>query len=238
MKKKTIKIISYLFAGVGIIFLLFGMNGTWDNISFIKKSTETLGTVVDMKVKDKTDSEGVSQTYYYPVVEYTDANGAQHVLNSSMGSGRPECEIGEGIQVLYLPENPSDGKIGTFGHMWGGMLIVWILAIVFIITGFLIEFFSKRDKRRKKKAERYSATVDAKVSEVIYNTSVEVNGRSPFQIHAQWHDEQSNKIYIFKSKNFWFDPSEFLHDTIAVKADPANYKKYWMDTSFIPEMAE
>lgn len=237
MQKKTIKITSYLFAGIGMILLLFGLNGTWNTFSFIKNSTETMGEVVDMLVKNKTDSDGNHQTYYYPVVAYADADGGQHILNSSVGTGCPGYEIGQGVQVLYLPDNPSKGQIGTFGHLWGGQLILWVLAIVFITTGLLIDFFSKRDQRRMKKAERYSATVDAQVTEVLYNTGLEVNGRSPFQIRAQWHDEPNNKIYTFKSKNFWFDPSEFLHDTIAVKADPTNYKKYWMDTSFIPEMA-
>jgi len=214
------------------------MNGTWNNISFIKNSTETMGEVVDLEASQSEDSDGNLQTYYYPVVEFTDTNGEQHILKSSMGSGRPEYEIGEGIKVLYLPENPSKGKIGTFGHLWGGQLIIWILSIVFLTTGLLIDFFSNRDKRRKKKAEKYSTIVEAKVTEVVYNVGVKVNGRSPFQIHAQWYDEQTNKIWIFKSGNFWFDPSEFLHDTIEIKADATNYKKYWMDTSFIPEMAE
>nr|WP_320117747.1 DUF3592 domain-containing protein [uncultured Marinifilum sp.] len=238
MKKKPIKIVSYVFAGVGIILLLFALNGTWNNISFLKDSVETSGSVVDMEAKESTNSDGDYQTYYYPVVEYSDMNGGQHILHSSTGSGQPAYEIGEGIKVLYLPENPSEGKIATFGYIWGGMLVLWILAIVFIGVALLIDFFSKRDQRKQKRAERYSTTLDTEVTEVLYNTSISVNGRSPFQICSQWHDEQSNKIYLFKSKNFWFDPSKFVQKSIKVKVDPRNYKKYWMDTSFIPEMAD
>ena len=153
MQKRIIKTIIYLLTVIGIIFLLFGLNGTWDNISFIKNSTETTGKIVDIKVKHKTDSDGNCQTYYYPVVEYGDTNGGQHILSPSLGTGSPEHEIGEGVKVLYLAEKPSKGKIGTFGYLWGGKLVLWILAIIFITMALLIDFLSNREKRRKKKIE-------------------------------------------------------------------------------------
>jgi len=45
-------------------------------------------------------------------------------------------------------------------------------------------------------------------------------------------------LYIFRSENLWFDPSDHVtQEKIPVLVDEANMKKYWVDTTFLPKLA-
>jgi len=59
---------------------------------------------------------------------------------------------------------------------------------------------------------------------VELDQSLQVNGRSPYQIISRSPDPWSNSIRVFEGENMWFDPS-----------DPT---KYVMATSFLPKLAE
>jgi hypothetical protein len=66
-----------------------------------------------------------------------------------------------------------------------------------------------------------------------------VNGRSPYHIISQSPDPASNTVRVFESENIWFDPSEYIkEETIDVLVDPNNPRKYVMDISFLPKLAE
>ncbi len=80
----------------------------------------------------------------------------------------------------------------------------------------------------------------ADVTEVDYDTSLVVNGRSPFRIRGQWHDEGAKVVRLFDSDAIWYDPIEFVKpgDEIAVYYDRAKPGRYVVDLSALPKLAE
>jgi hypothetical protein len=77
--------------------------------------------------------------------------------------------------------------------------------------------------------------IHAELERVELNESFEVNGTHPFRIVARWHDAPNNQLYIFRSANLWFDPSEFIPgNTVPVYIDPNKPTRYHLDTSFLP----
>jgi hypothetical protein len=68
---------------------------------------------------------------------------------------------------------------------------------------------------------------------------VRVHGRSPYQIVSQSSDPASNTVRLWQSENIWFDPSEYIKgEAIDVLVDPNDPRRYIMDISFLPKLAD
>jgi hypothetical protein len=79
--------------------------------------------------------------------------------------------------------------------------------------------------------------VQADFQRVEINESLEVNGTNPFRVVAQWHETKSNQLFLFKSANLWFDPSNFVQGRkIPVYVDLSKPSRYHVDTSFLPKV--
>jgi len=66
--------------------------------------------------------------------------------------------------------------------------------------------------------------IETKVVSVELNRSVEINAVHPYRIVSQW--TKGNEVYVFRSENIWFDPSDYIrNDKITVIVDPGNIKK-------------
>ena len=188
----------------------------------------TEGEVVDMSYSD---SGGAS-----PTVTFVTESGESVTHNAGMYTSPPEFEIGDRVTLWYDADNPRQLVLkGT--DTWVVPLITGIFFLVFGGIGFgglLNRYFTKK---RKAWLWQFGTPIDVPFSEVRYNTSLKVNGASPFVITGQWHDKSSNKVYTYESDNIWYDPSPFVGSgrLLRVMIDPANPARYVMDTAFLPE---
>jgi len=82
--------------------------------------------------------------------------------------------------------------------------------------------------------------IEAVPVDVQRNTSYSVNGQHPWRIIVQWQNPATGKLHLFRSDNLWFDPSRFVaqQKQIRVLIDPQKPKRYSMDVSFLPELAD
>ncbi len=94
-----------------------------------------------------------------------------------------------------------------------------------------------RKAKNKKWLATNGLTVTAKVIEVGLNTSLKINGRSPYRITAQWLNPKTNVVHLFHSENIWHDPSSFVTEQIEVKIDQNNAKVYEVVLDKIPKAA-
>lgn len=120
-----------------------------------------------------------------------------------------------------------------------GLMVLVILGLVFLSIGAgIIAFEWMRDKKEQE-LRRTGQVIQAELQAVQINEAIEVNGKSPFQIVAQWHDKNSNQMYTYTSANLWYDPSSFLENkkTVPVYIDSHNPARYFMDISFLPKKA-
>lgn len=234
---KLFKIVGGIFSVIGIGSLIGVVLSIISTNSFISKSEITNGRIIDIIARTSRDSDGNTTRSRYPVIQFENKDGSIVEFESSSATSGG-ITIGETVEVRYLPSNPKNARISSsFMDMWGLTVFLGLFGVVFAGLGVPFFWLGIRDSINEKKALSYSKEIKANIHEVAQNTSISMNGRSPYVIEAQWLDPDTNEIHIFKSKNFWYDPSEYIKEEIVVKMDPRNSKKYWMDVSFLPKKA-
>jgi hypothetical protein len=232
MDKNFIRIFVLVFGLVGLGLLTGAFFALRSEISFRAGALSAPGTVLDLA--PTTDSKGT--TMYKPVFEFTDRSDRMHRITGSVASSPPSFERGEAVTVRYRPENPENAHLDSFMDSWFLALIFGGLGIVFtsIAAGFVI--YAVRRHRVRAWLAANGVRVQAQVERVYYDTSVKMNGRSPFRIAAQWQNPMDHKVYVFRSDPIWFDPTPFVQrKAVDVKVNTDNPHQYEMDISFLPE---
>src|SRR6218665_1718264 len=230
MKGFSIFKIVFLIVGAGL--LAGAVYSYADKKAFLEKAESAQGTVIEMIARRSDNS-----TTYCPVVRFKAKTGQEITFTSSVSSNPPSYSVDETVEILYDPADPKEANINGFASLWLVPLILGILGTIFFLIGALSYLFGYLKNKRKQNLRETGKQVSAKFTQVQLNTSYTSNGRNPFQIYSQWQDPKTNELYVFKSDNIWFDPTEFVKtDTMRVFIDPENPKKYVMDLSFLPTL--
>ena len=184
-------------------------------------------------------SSSTSSYTYKPEVEFKTPNGKRIEFTSSSGTNPPSYSKGEVIEIFYDESLPQNAKINGFFSLWGGAIILGLMGIIFTLIGTSI-FLTKHLKSKKIEfLKRNGTPIQAKFQSVGRNRMVAVNKRNPYQIYVQWKNPMTSKRHIFKSENIWFDPTDLINtDEITVLIERNNPKKYYVDTSFLPKLAD
>jgi hypothetical protein len=229
----SVSILKYVFAILGAGMLVGAGAMRANTRSFLAHASAAQGTVVALQSKRSSDGS----TTYSPVVRFK--HGAQLIeFTSQTSSSPPGYHVGETVPVRYLETNPYDAKLDSYFSLWGGALIVGGLGAVFLLIGGGMILVPLRRKRVDDYLAHEGVPVEADIQSVGVNTAVSVNGRNPFRIVAQWQDPATSQVHVFESHNIWFDPSSFIKQKrIRVFVDRANPKKYYVDVSFLPQLA-
>jgi hypothetical protein len=111
----------------------------------------------------------------------------------------------------------------------------FLLVAAFAVAGGSIIAFRAWFRQKKAYLERFGRLIQAQFLRVEVNASIDIMGNNPFRIVAQWHDIRKNEIFVFRSVNLWFDPTQFVQDrTIPVYVEPGNPSSYVVDLAFLP----
>jgi hypothetical protein len=238
---KVLNIISGVFTTVGVGMLVGSFFIFSNTRGFIARASETQGRVIalDRSHSSSSSSSRSSSSTYKPVVEFNAATGKRIEFISSVGTNPPSYRVGESVTVLYNPADPYSARIKSFFSLWFAFLIVSFLGFVFTIIGLTMIVVRGRGRKRDEWLRLYGRRTKTAFKGVELNPSMRVNGRSPYQIISQSLDPASNTMRVYESANIWFDPSEYIKsETIDVLVDPNNPRKYVMDISFLPKLAE
>lgn len=235
---KVLKIIGFVLILGGLIMLLVSGIAFFSARNFIRDSAVTTGTVVDLILEDSISSDD-SGPVYYPVVSFMTNDGETVEFKASYGSNPPRHSRGEKIKVRYDPYDPYGARLDSFFALWGIPVIFGVIGFVIIDAGITMLVVSALSTRKERWLRESGRAITTELQAVEVNTSVRVNNRHPYQIVSQWLDPTTNEVHVFRSKNIWFNPEEFIQSNeIRVLIDPNNPKKYLMDTSFLPESAK
>jgi hypothetical protein len=220
--------------GIGEFFILKHL------FEFRSQAVAVQGEVVDF-VTSRGNKGG---TMYAPVVRYSvpaaeGGSGQTHEIRGSVSSSSRGYDLGERVEVLYLPDQPGDGRIGSFMEQWFLPLIFGIFTTVF--GGIALAFIVVEIRKQRMYAwlQHSGMTAQARINEVGKNTSLKVNGRSPWVIRAQWQHPVTQNIHVFESEDLWYDPSEFIGDReqVPVRVDADDPRRYRVDISWLPKKA-
>ncbi len=233
-----------------LFILIFGLVGLGMGIGefFILKNVlefRANAVVAEGEVVDFVTSRGSKGgTMYAPVVRYSvpaaeGGDGASYEARGSVSSSSRGYDIGERVAVMYLPDAPADGRIRNFMEQWFLATLFGFFTLVFggVAVGFLVAEI--RRHRMYAWLQHSGMTVQARINEVGKNTSLKVNGRSPWVIRAQWQHPVTQQIHVFESENLWYDPSEFVGDReqIPVRVDADDPTRHRVDISWLPKKA-
>lgn len=225
--------LTYLFSAVGGAFLFGAFLWYQSTVTFLDEALEVPGVVSDLVYSRSGDSNS-----YYPVVRFEDSLGRMVEFRSSSGSNPPSYDRGDEVSVFYRPEEPENARIDGLFSLWGGALVLGILGVAFAMVGILMMLVPRIRKARGARLRKTGHLVTASLQTVELNTSLVVNGQCPFRIVTQWQDPATAKLHVFRSENLWFDPTDYLPgESIGVYISPGNPQRYWVDTSFLPQMA-
>lgn len=231
----AVSIIKYVFTLIGAAMLIGAVYWFQHTRAFVASAVTAEGTVVDLQPSRSSDS-----VTYKPVVRYKTATGEQIEFVSSTGSNPPGYRKGEKVEVLYLPSEPGNASINTFFSLWLGHLIVGGVGGVFFMVGGGIMVATARKARQDEFLRTQGVPIETSFQSVELNTSLSVNGRNPFRVMTQWQNPSTSQIHVFESDNLWFDPTPYIQDKkkITVLIERDNPKKYLVDLSFLPKVAD
>jgi hypothetical protein len=221
-----------IFGGIGVVFVIIAAWMLVSTIQFRERAQSTEGVVVEL-VSRRGSKGGVT---YSPVYEFKDRNGGQHRVQSSTSSNPASYDVGERVTVRYDPARPGDARIDGFMDNWFLPLIFGGIGSIFAVIGGAIGMHGVRKRRTRVWLAQHGMRVAAKFTGVVHDTSMKVNGRSPWRLTAQWHHPVTGAIHTFESDSVWFDPGEFVdRDELSVVVDADDPSRYQVDIEFLPK---
>lgn len=233
---KSVAVMKWVFMVVGAGLL--GLAG-WlyqGTSTFIARAATAEGTVVDLA--RSSGSKGGST--WRPVVRFETPDGEAVQFTSSMGSNPPSHQVGDRVEVLYLPDAPREAKIREYLSLWGPATIVGGIGAVFFLIGAGITLWGVMQRRKEEDLRLNGTRIEADLQGVEQNTSIGKSGSHPWRLVAQWHDPSANQVHVFRSRNLWLDPTKHVGDRkhVTVFVERGNPKRYHVDLSFLPKLAE
>lgn len=105
---KSWRRIALAIVGVGGLIVAGGVLMGLDSLRYVLLGVRAEGAVVAI------ERDG---GLYVPVVRFSLPSG-EAVEVRERGAGAPDFSVGDGVAVLYFPENPEDVLLGTFERLW------------------------------------------------------------------------------------------------------------------------
>ncbi len=218
-----------IFGAFGIGILYFGYTLAQETLELKQHGISTTGRVEGLEYRS--DSEGGGA--YYPHVRFTAQDRQEYEFTNDNGSNPASFDVGEEVAVLYLPEAPHRASIDAFFSLWVGPIICGVMGLIFAGIGCGGFFYYIVKTRQNKRLLTQGRRIVADVAHIERPR----DKQTYYAIHAQWHNPQDGKMYLFTSEPLAFDPEHYVEETIEILIDPHRPSRYVMDTSFLPKVA-
>ncbi|THF47556.1 DUF3592 domain-containing protein [Allorhizobium terrae] len=228
---KSIRLLGYAFAAVGVIMLLCGGGAFYYDNQFEQRALHAQGVVTDLTRKRDSDNNG---DLFTAIVQFTDAKGQQHEMADRTSSNPPRFSRGDKVDVMYDVESPSSAVIND---IWGRYLIVIIFGLlgsIFTILGSIFIIIMRKGDSKIRWLQRFGTPIDADFLHVYLDESVKINGAYPFRVVAQGADPTTGALRRYESGRIWIDPTSRLQGKkLRVLVDPKKPKRHMIDLSTV-----
>lgn len=130
-------IIGVVFGFVGSILFIIGVFIFIRTRAFISRSQEVKGSVIKMLTSH--GSEG--GTVYAPVFRFTTIQGQSMEVAETVYSSPPGYTVGEVVDILYDPQDPSNARAKKWGSLYFLPLLLGGLGGIFACVGGILLIF-------------------------------------------------------------------------------------------------
>jgi hypothetical protein len=228
----AVRTLGIVFGAVGVIFIGIGVFAGQRSWRQQQEALRAPGVVVDLT--ESCSSDGCT---YRPLVEYT-VDGRTRRIEGGVGSRPPAYAVGEAVQVMYPAGTPGDASIDSWSENWFVTALMLGMGAVFGGIGIPLLVVTVLRGRSRDWARTSGTPVAARCVEVR-EARIEINGRTPWIVVSEWDNPRDGKRYRFESEMLWADPSARVKagQSIGVRVDLAQPKRYWMDTAFLDQTA-
>ena len=128
------RLFALIFGGIGVLCLVIAGISAVGAVRQLGREVEAPGEVVDVVLRRTRDSEtNQLQEYYYPVVTFPAADGAQQEVQLDEGSWPAAYGVGDKVTVLYDSGQPSQVRIKS----GASTLLLWLLPLITGVVGFV-----------------------------------------------------------------------------------------------------
>ena len=134
-----------LFIGIGAVFTVIGAFMLHGTQRFVASASTTQGTVVDWALHHDSDDGG---SMYYPIVQFTTADGQPIEFEGSTGSSYRAFSKGAQVKVYYDAQDPQQARIGVFSELWLWDYLLLGMGILFMAIGVAVWFAVRRTSAR------------------------------------------------------------------------------------------
>lgn len=172
------------------------------------------------------------RSYYYPIVRFRAASGETFVFRGETGTRPPAFEQGEEVTVIYHSDNPEVAVIDSFWSLWFLPVLFGAFGLVFSGLALAALVWQIRVARQAAWLRAHGRPVTAEVTAIEPVTPEALLRRARWKVTARWREPGSRKVHRFAAHEVALD-SKVLStgDTIPVRIDPDDPKRYWMDLS-------
>lgn len=227
-ENKTESLIWIIFAIVGAIFVIIGLNVMKNTLNYENK-VDTKGTITE--ISSYRDGTGDEEHEVY--VSYT-VGGRRY--RSKLNGYSSSFYEGKEIDIYYDKDNPNNIGVKSLDKLF---LIFPGIGMVFVIIGVSGIVTKIKNGKKEKSLKENGELVYAEYVETVLNTLYEVNGRHPYNIICEWNNPLDGKKYVFKSRNIWKDPESIIEERnikqFPVYINRENMKKYAIDIEVLTE---
>ena len=120
------------------------------NFEFNNQALQTVGEVVE--IRENVSHKG-SHTYT-PVVSFETSEQQKITFQPSMSSSSLGLEVGDWVNVAYLPSDPNKAKIDQWSFVWSMPITFMGLGGVFFLIGLLVAYLDRPKKQKSRKRRK------------------------------------------------------------------------------------
>jgi hypothetical protein len=103
---------------VGVVLFGIAIYQYLTSSALATHGVDAVATVVDVDSRWRHDSDGVGGRTYRLTLEFEDQRGATHREHTGYGRTYGSYGVGEQVEVLYNPADPSEFSLDNWFHLW------------------------------------------------------------------------------------------------------------------------
>jgi hypothetical protein len=193
------------FAGVAAIVLALGI--LLQTLAIVAFGNQAEGIVID-NVRADVDSSLQAVVRFEAegkTIEFTNPVGAS--IETVSWASRPLHEVNDRVTVSYWPGHPQTAVIKGFADWYLRPLILSAFGLIFLAIGGGLLWGPRWFARRRQHIIEEGIPVQATIMKVRLDRSLEVNGRSPWVIEAEFKESITGRSAKCTSHYLWTDPA-------------------------------